>query len=108
MGSTGEEGMGNLGKVAKNCMKMTKSAFLGQSSGGDMAGGHSTTLPSVRGLTRWDMRKYPIKYPTLSLIRFPLVGGSPQCPPTRGRPDQRKRGVFIRVFTHVPTRQSSY
>ena len=27
-----------LGKMAKNCMKMTKSAFLGQSSGGDIGG----------------------------------------------------------------------
>ena len=25
---------GNLGKMAKNCKKMTKSAFLGQNSGG--------------------------------------------------------------------------
>ena len=28
----------NLGKIAKNCMKITKSAFLGQNSGGDMGG----------------------------------------------------------------------
>ena len=30
----------NLGKMAKNCMKITKSAFLGQNSGagGDMGG----------------------------------------------------------------------
>ena len=38
MGSTG--GGDNLGKMAKNCMKMTKSAFLGQNSGG---GGHGGT-----------------------------------------------------------------
>ena len=31
MGSTGR---GNLGKMAKNCMKLTKSTFLGQNSGG--------------------------------------------------------------------------
>ena len=29
---------GNLGKMAKNCMKMTKLAFLGQNNGGDMGG----------------------------------------------------------------------
>ena len=29
-------GRDNLGKMAKNCMKITKSAFLGQNSGGDM------------------------------------------------------------------------
>ena len=34
MGSTG--GGDSLGKMAKNCMKMTKSAFLGQNSGGDI------------------------------------------------------------------------
>ena len=33
MGSTGGGG-GNLGKMAKNCMKMTKSSFWGQNSGG--------------------------------------------------------------------------
>ena len=33
MGSTGGGG-GNLGKMAKNCMKMTKSEFLGQNSKG--------------------------------------------------------------------------
>ena len=32
MGSTG--GGDNLGKMTKNCMKMTKSAFLGLNSGG--------------------------------------------------------------------------
>ena len=38
MGSTG--GGDKLGKMAKNCMKMTKSAFLDQNSGGgDMRGG---------------------------------------------------------------------
>ena len=31
-------GGGNLDKMAKNCMKMTKLAFLGQNSGGDMGG----------------------------------------------------------------------
>ena len=36
MGSTGGED--NLGKMAKNCMKITKSAFLGQNSGGVMGG----------------------------------------------------------------------
>ena len=29
---------GNLGKMAKNCMKMTKSAFLGQNSGATWRG----------------------------------------------------------------------
>ena len=33
IGSTG--GGDNLGKMAKNCMKMTKSAFWGQNSRGD-------------------------------------------------------------------------
>ena len=35
MGSTGARwgGGGNLGKMAKNCTKITKSAFLGQNSG---------------------------------------------------------------------------
>ena len=28
-----------MGKLAKNCMKITKLAFLGQNSGGDMEGG---------------------------------------------------------------------
>ena len=32
MGSTG--GGDNLGKMAKNCMKITRSAFWGQNSGG--------------------------------------------------------------------------
>ena len=36
MGLTGGEG--NARKMAKNCMKMTKSAFLDQNSGG--GGGH--------------------------------------------------------------------
>ena len=36
LGST--SGGDNLDKMAKNCMKMTKSAFLGQNSGG--RGGH--------------------------------------------------------------------
>ena len=31
----------SLGKIAKNCMKMTKSAFLGQNSGGEMGGGQA-------------------------------------------------------------------
>ena len=56
MESTG--GGDNLGKMVKNCMKMTKSAFLGQNSGG----------------TRGDK---PI---------FQVVGGDPppKSPPTRG------------------------
>ena len=42
----------NLDKMAKNCMKMTKSAFLGQNSGGDMGGqanflGSGGDLPPV-------------------------------------------------------------
>ena len=41
MGSTG--GVDNLGKMTKNCMKMTKSAFLGQNSGG----GHGGTSPPI-------------------------------------------------------------
>ena len=36
LGST--SGGDNLGKMAKNCMKITKSAFMGQNSGGDMGG----------------------------------------------------------------------
>ena len=39
MGSTG--GGDNLGKMAKNCMKITKSAFLGQNSGGGSWGGQA-------------------------------------------------------------------
>ena len=39
MGSTGGGGggggCGSLGKMAKNCMKITNSAFLGQNSGGE-------------------------------------------------------------------------
>ena len=41
----------NLGKMAKNCMKITKSAFLGQNSGGgggDM-GGEANFSGSGRG-----------------------------------------------------------
>ena len=34
MGSTGKGG-GNLGKMAKNCIKTTKSECLGQNSRGD-------------------------------------------------------------------------
>ena len=37
MGSAGAGD--NLGKMAKNCMKMTKSALLGQNSGGTWGGG---------------------------------------------------------------------
>ena len=37
LGSTSGEG-GNLDKMAKNCMKMTKSTFWGQNSEGDMGG----------------------------------------------------------------------
>ena len=47
---------GNLGKMAKNCMEITKLAFLGQKSGG------------TQGVK-------PI---------FQVVGGSPQSPPARG------------------------
>ena len=36
MGSTG--GGDNLGKMVKNCMKMTKSTFWGQNSGAEMGG----------------------------------------------------------------------
>ena len=49
----------NLDKMAKNCMKMTKSAFLGHNSGGHGGGGK------------------PI---------FRVVGGIPPVPPTRGNP----------------------
>ena len=38
MGLTG--GGDNLGKMVKNCIKMTKSAILGQNSGGDMGATH--------------------------------------------------------------------
>ena len=58
-------GEDNLGKMAKKCMKMTKSAFLGQNSGGGTWG---------RGGDK------PI---------FRVVGGwrvIPQVPPTRGNP----------------------
>ena len=43
MGSTG--GGDNLGKIAKNCIKMTKSAFLGQNSWGDMGEGQARVTP---------------------------------------------------------------
>ena len=49
----------NLGKMAKNCMKITKSAFWGQNSWGDMGGGQANFLGS------W---------------------GIPPVPPTRGNP----------------------
>ena len=47
----------SLGKMAKNCIKITKSAFLGQSSGRDMgeqanflgSRGGSPPVPSTRG-----------------------------------------------------------
>ena len=42
LGST--SGGGNLDKMAKNCMKMTKSTFLGQNSGG----GHGGDKPIFR------------------------------------------------------------
>ena len=58
MGSTGGGG-GNLGKMAKNCMKMTKSSFWGQNSGG--YGGNK--------------------------LIFWVVGAIPPPPPTRGKPD---------------------
>ena len=45
MGSTG--GGNNLGKMVKNCMKMTKSAFLGQNSGGGHEGAHANFSGSV-------------------------------------------------------------
>ena len=61
MGSTGGWGC-NSGKTAKNCMKMTKSAFLGQNSweGGDMGGGGQANFLSS--------------------------GGNPPSPPTGGNP----------------------
>ena len=48
MGWTG--GGDNLGKMAKNCMKITKSAFLGQNSGGDMGGGQTNFSGSEGGI----------------------------------------------------------
>ena len=51
----------NLGKMAKNCMKITKLTFLGQNSGG----GHGGDKPI-----------------------FQVVGGIPPTPPpTRGNPE---------------------
>ena len=54
MGSTG--GGDTLGKMAKNCMKMTKSSFFCQNSGGNMGG----------------------------QVNFSGSGGIPPVPPTRG------------------------
>ena len=49
MGSTG--GGDSLGKMAKNCVKMTKSAFLGQKffggGGGGGGGGGSSQSPNI-------------------------------------------------------------
>ena len=39
-------GEDNLGKLAKNCMKLTKSAFLGQNSGGGHGGAQANFLGS--------------------------------------------------------------
>ena len=48
MGSAGAGD--NLGKMAKNCMKMTKSALLGQNTGGTWGGGGKPTLRVVGGI----------------------------------------------------------
>ena len=61
-------GVDSLDKMAKNCIKIRKSVFWGQNSGGG------------RG-----MGDKPI---------FWVVGGSP-CPPTRGNPDWLSDELFI-------------
>ena len=65
LGST--SGGANLGKMAKNCTKITKSAFLGQKSGGGGGGGgHEGDKPIFR------------------VVRG--VGDRPPVHPTRGNP----------------------
>ena len=54
MGLTG--GGDNLGKMVKNCIKMTKSAFLGQNSGGGGVTWGDTTIFQVVG---WDSPSPP-------------------------------------------------
>ena len=60
MGTSGGGGS-NLGKIAKNCMKITKSAFLGQNSGASKWGGGKQMF--------WVVGEY-----------------TPSLPPTRGNP----------------------
>ena len=69
LGSTSGGGGGNLDKVAKNCMKMTKLAFSGQNSGWV---GHGGDKPIFR-----------------------VVGGSPQSPTTRGNPGTVLTEIFL-------------
>ena len=67
----------NLGKMPKNCMKITKSAFLGQS------------IEGARWL-RWGMGGKPI---------FRVVGGSsPQSPPPPIRANPVYRNHFVLVL----------
>ena len=72
----GLTGGGNLDKMAKNFVKMTKSAFWGQNSGADMGGGCGSK---------------PI---------FQAVGGIHPSPPTRGNssPKFLEYGLFLYQF----------
>ena len=68
LGSTSGGG-GNLGKMSKNCMKITKSAFLGQNSGGDMGGqanflGSGGRSPPTRGNPAIPRKQRGMKDPT--------------------------------------------
>ena len=72
LGST--SGADNLDKMAKNCMKMTKSAFLGQNSGG----GHGGDRPIFR-----------------------VVGGIPRSPPPLGETLVLVLRMFIEMCMRV-------
>ena len=68
MGST--SGGDNLGKMVKNCMKLTKSAFLDQNGGGGDIGGQANFLGS---------------------------GGPPETPPITPNPPTRGNPVYGRL-----------
>ena len=62
----------NVGKMVKNCMKMTKSVFLGQNSGGAWGrGGQANFSGSGGGVD------------------------PPPVPPTRGNPAEKNLGTFF-------------
>ena len=61
----------NLSKMAKNCMKITKSIFLGQNSGGGM-GGQANFLDGGEGGGGWGG---VVPSPHRSLV-FLIVGRS--------------------------------